>query len=112
MARLISSSRDADSLYGLLVRLSATDNSLSSLAARYALSALSYQSVHKIEGALWHQNAAIRALQGAIESPGQSCVMRMMAASMLLSTFEVSNITANLTVPEFPHERQFPKALP
>lgn len=38
-----------------------------------------------------HQGAAIRALQGAIESPDQACVMRMMAASMLLSTFEVRN---------------------
>ena len=92
---LISSSRDADSLYGLLVRLSATDNSLSSLAARYALAALSYQSVKKSYIATWHQSAAIRALQGAIEAPDQAGVMRMMAASMLLSNFEVSTITAN-----------------
>lgn len=109
MARLISSSRDADSLYGLLVRLSATDNSLSSLAARYALSALSYQSMRRSDGAFWHQNAAIRALQGAIQAPNEACVMRMMAASMLLSTFEVSmsiedlitDMTVNLLIVRF-----------
>ncbi|KAI5456939.1 fungal-specific transcription factor domain-containing protein [Mariannaea sp. PMI_226] len=88
VARLISSSHDADNLYGLLVRLSLSDDNLPSLATRHAISALSYQHLNMESAAMMHQTSAIRALQAAIENVDPSRAMQMMAASMLLSIFE------------------------
>ena len=76
-------------LYGLLVRMSLTDNGPSALATRHALSALAFQNVGHRQTAYRHQTTAIRALQAAIESrmqPAQS--FQAMAASMLLNYYE------------------------
>ncbi|KAH6987946.1 fungal-specific transcription factor domain-containing protein [Ilyonectria sp. MPI-CAGE-AT-0026] len=93
VARLISSSHSADDLYGLLIRLALTDDESPSLAARYAISALSYQHLRMETAAITHQGIAIRALQAAIEDCDPSRVMQMMAAGMLLSIFETLNFT-------------------
>lgn len=95
VARLISSSYSADDLYGLLIRLALTDDESPSLAARYAISALSYQHLRMETAAITHQGIAIRALQAAIENCDPSRVMQMMAAGMLLSIFEVRQINYN-----------------
>jgi hypothetical protein len=88
---LVSSSSDASGLYGLLLRLSFHDNGFPSLATRHALAALSYQHLDKYKAAL-HQARSIRALQSAIEHFPVSSAMQTMAASMLLSIFEVGEL--------------------
>lgn len=95
VVRLISSSHSADDLYGLLIRLALTDDESPSLAARYAISALSYQHLRMETAAITHQGIAIRALQAAIEDCDPSRAMQMMAAGMLLSIFEVRQINYN-----------------
>lgn len=78
-------------LYGLLVRMALTDNSPPALAVRHAISALSYQHLAQRHTANLHQATAVRALQGAIESPMQPMqALQSMAASMLLNLYEVS----------------------
>lgn len=89
MARLVSSSQSCDDLYGLLVRMSFQDESLPSLASRYAISALSYQHMAMAQVAVVQQTNAIRALQAAIETAVPSECMQLMAASMLLNIYEV-----------------------
>lgn len=91
VARLVSSSQSCDELYGLLVRMSFQDDSLPSLASRYAISALSYQHLAMDKTAVMHQTRAIRALQSAIETAVPSECMQLMAASMLLNIYEVCN---------------------
>ncbi|KAL7947567.1 fungal-specific transcription factor domain-containing protein [Trichoderma barbatum] len=91
VALLISSSQNANDLYGLLIRLSLTDDSLPSLASRCAISALSYQCLGVETAAVMSQTNAIRALQAAIETHDPSQAMQMMAASMLLCIFETLN---------------------
>ncbi|KAK5996189.1 hypothetical protein PT974_04617 [Cladobotryum mycophilum] len=95
VARLVSSTHDADSLYGQLIWLSLTDDSLPSLASRHALSALSYQHLQRNHDAVAHQTRAIRALQAAIETPNVQQTMQMMTASMLLSIFETLNFESS-----------------
>lgn len=85
----VSATDDFADLYGLLMRMSLTDNGPSALAMRHALSALASQSVGQIQMAYRNQITAIRALQTAIESkmqPGES--FQAMAASMLLNYYE------------------------
>lgn len=89
VARILSSSNRNDELYGLLVRMAFQDDSLPSLASRYAISALSYQHLAMEKAAVMHQMAAIRALQTAIETAKAAECMQMMAASMLLNIYEV-----------------------
>ncbi|PTB63016.1 hypothetical protein BBK36DRAFT_1171822 [Trichoderma citrinoviride] len=91
VARLVSSSQSCDDLYGLLVRMSFQDETLPSLASRYAISALSYQHLAMDKTAVMHQTRAIRALQTAIETAAPSECMQLMAASMLLNIFETLN---------------------
>ncbi|EPE02448.1 hypothetical protein F503_00716 [Ophiostoma piceae UAMH 11346] len=85
----VSATDEFTDLYGLLLRMSLTDNGPSALATRHALSALSFQSVGHKQTAYRHQTMAIRALQTAIEArmqPAQS--FQAMAASMLLNYYE------------------------
>lgn len=89
VARILSSSNRNDELYGLLVRMAFQDDSLPSLASRYAISALSYQHLAMEKAAVMHQMAAMRALQTAIETAKAAECMQMMAASMLLNIYEV-----------------------
>ncbi|KAL6875812.1 fungal-specific transcription factor domain-containing protein [Trichoderma longibrachiatum] len=91
VARLVSSSQSRDDLYGLLVRMSFQDETLPSLASRYAISALSYQHLAMDKAAVMHQTRAIRALQAAIETAAPSECMQLMAASMLLNIYETLN---------------------
>ncbi|KAL7809082.1 fungal-specific transcription factor domain-containing protein [Trichoderma gracile] len=91
VARLVSSSQSGDDLYGLLVRMSFQDETLPSLASRYAISALSYQHLAMDKTAVMHQTRAIRALQTAIETAAPSECMQLMAASMLLNIYETLN---------------------
>ncbi|EGR47030.1 uncharacterized protein TRIREDRAFT_109410 [Trichoderma reesei QM6a] len=91
VARLVSSSQSGDDLYGLLVRMSFQDETLPSLASRYAISALSYQHLAMDQTAVMHQTRAIRALQTAIETVAPSECMQLMAASMLLNIYETLN---------------------
>ncbi|KAL6898715.1 fungal-specific transcription factor domain-containing protein [Trichoderma evansii] len=91
VARILSSSNRNDELYGLLVRMAFQDDSLPSLASRYAISALSYQHLSMEKAAVMHQMAAIRALQTAIETASPAECMQMMAASMLLNIYETMN---------------------
>ncbi|EHK18365.1 uncharacterized protein TRIVIDRAFT_77131 [Trichoderma virens Gv29-8] len=91
VARLVSSSQSCDELYGLLVRMSFQDDSLPSLASRYAISALSYQHLAMDKTAVMHQTRAIRALQAAIETAVPAECMQLMAASMLLNIYETLN---------------------
>ncbi|TFB01675.1 hypothetical protein CCMA1212_006371 [Trichoderma ghanense] len=91
VARLVSSSQSCDDLYGLLVRMSFQDETLPSLASRYAISALSYQHLAMDKTAVMHQTRAIRALQTAIETAAPSECMQLMAASMLLNIYETLN---------------------
>ncbi|KAL7785832.1 fungal-specific transcription factor domain-containing protein [Trichoderma ceciliae] len=91
VARLVSSSQSCDELYGLLVRMSFQDESLPSLASRYAISALSYQHLAMDKAAVMHQTSAIRALQAAIETAAPAECMQLMAASMLLNIYETLN---------------------
>ncbi|EHK47090.1 hypothetical protein TRIATDRAFT_306814 [Trichoderma atroviride IMI 206040] len=91
VARILSSSNRNDELYGLLVRMAFQDDSLPSLASRYAISALSYQHLAMEKAAVMHQMAAIRALQAAIETAKAAECMQMMAASMLLNIYETMN---------------------
>jgi hypothetical protein len=88
VARLASSSLENDDLYGLLLKLSMNDDEPPTMAARHAISALSYQHLD-VERALLHQTRAIRALQSAIEYFDPSRATQAMAASMMLSIFEV-----------------------
>ncbi|CAK7218075.1 hypothetical protein SBRCBS47491_003383 [Sporothrix bragantina] len=80
-----------DDLYGLLVRMSLTDDGPPALATRHALSALSYQTLGQQAFAYAHQSTAIRALQAAIENPmlQPSQYFQAMAASMLLNYYEI-----------------------
>lgn len=89
VTRLVSSSSDAESLYGLLIRIATMDNNISALACRHALAALSYQYVQNATAAKSHQIVAIRALQSAVESRAQYDGMKIIAASLLLCIFEV-----------------------
>ncbi|KAM0261021.1 hypothetical protein ACHAQJ_002460 [Trichoderma viride] len=91
VARLVSSSQRSDELYGLLVRMSFKDESLPSLASRYAITALSYQHLAMDKVAVMHQTRAICALQTAIETAVPSECMQLMAASMLLNIYETLN---------------------
>ncbi|KAF2092404.1 hypothetical protein NA57DRAFT_50419 [Rhizodiscina lignyota] len=96
IARLISSSHDADNLYGLLVRLSFNDNEPPSLATRHAISALSYQHLSMERTAIMHRTSAIRALQNAIGYLEPSQIIQTTAASMLLSVAEILNYEASI----------------
>ncbi|CAK7200444.1 hypothetical protein SEUCBS139899_003139 [Sporothrix eucalyptigena] len=79
-----------EDLYGLLVRMSLTDDGPPALATRHALSALSYQTLGQKEFAYAHQSTAIRALQMSIESQMQPAqYFQAMAASMLLNYYEI-----------------------
>ena len=80
-----------DDLYGLLVRMSLTDDGPPALATRHALSALSYQTLGQPAYAYAHQTTAIRALQTAIENPQlqPAQYFQAMAASMLLNYYEI-----------------------
>ncbi|CAK7229192.1 hypothetical protein SCUCBS95973_007138 [Sporothrix curviconia] len=80
-----------DDLYGLLVRMSLTDDGAPALATRHALSALSYQTLGQQAIAYAHQSTAIRALQVAIENPAlqPAQYFQAMAASMLLNYYEI-----------------------
>jgi len=72
--------------------MSLTDDSAPSLAARHAISALSNQHLQRNEAAVWHQTKALGALQAAIEGPVETNkALQMMAASLLLNIFEVSD---------------------
>jgi hypothetical protein len=64
------------------------DDEPPTIAARHAISALSYQHID-VEKALLHQTKAIRALQFAIEYFDPSRATQAMAASMMLNIFEV-----------------------
>jgi hypothetical protein len=88
VARLISSSYDANDLYSLLLRLSIGDDEKPTLATRHAISALSYQHLDKYKASSY-QTSAICALQSSIETLVPSRAIQAMAASMLLSIFEV-----------------------
>jgi hypothetical protein len=88
VARLASSSLENDDLYNLLLKLSMNDDEPPAMAARHAISALSYQHFN-LEKALSHQMSAICALQVAIESFDPSRALQTIAASMLLNIFEV-----------------------
>lgn len=77
----------------MLVRMAFQDDSLPSLASRYAISALSYQHLAMEKTAMMHQMAAIRALQTAIETASAAECMQMMAASMLLNIYEVCPVS-------------------
>ena len=77
-------------LYELLVRLSLNDDTSSAMATRHAISAISYQHMSMGEVATMHQLRATSALQEAINDFNPSSSMQMIAASMLLSLFEVS----------------------
>ncbi|KAH6645304.1 fungal-specific transcription factor domain-containing protein [Truncatella angustata] len=94
VARLISSSYDADDLYGLLLRLSINDDEKPTLATRHAISALSYQHLDK-DKALVYQTNAVCALQSSIEALVPSRAIQTMAASMLLSIFETLNFDSS-----------------
>ncbi|KAH8203323.1 hypothetical protein TruAng_002519 [Truncatella angustata] len=59
VARLISSSYDADDLYGLLLRLSINDDEKPTLATRHAISALSYQHLDKDKALVYQTNATL-----------------------------------------------------
>ena len=89
VAGLVSVSDDANNLYDLLVKMSLNDDHSPSLATRHAISALSYKHLRQEKLALAHQTSAIRALQTSIEHLDPSLATQVMAASMLLSIFEV-----------------------
>ncbi len=91
MARLVAvTHEDAQTLYGLLARMSLTDDTPASLATRHAIAALSNQHAGKSVVAMWHQTKALGALQTAIERPVElSSALQMMAASLLLGMSEV-----------------------
>ena len=88
VGRLISSSCDTDDLYGLLVRLSINDNDLPTSAIRHAISALSFQHIDP-EKAIVHQTSSLRALQATIVNYSPSSALKAIAASFLLSIYEV-----------------------
>lgn len=77
------------------MRMSLSDDQPSSLATRHAINALSYQHLHMEKAALLHQTSAIRALQTSINNLDPSQGMLTMAASMLLSIFEVRHTGYN-----------------
>ena len=91
VSRLLCSSSDADELYSLIIRIAQdNDDDLASTATRSAVSALSFQHMGLETEAATLKLIAFRALQGAIETPVPSVrAMQMIAASMLLSIFEV-----------------------
>jgi hypothetical protein len=93
---LVSFSSGANDLYNLLVRMSLSDDQSPSLATRHAISALSYQHLHMKKAAIAHQTSAIIALRMSIEDLRPSQAMQAMAASMLLSIFEVRNLSLDL----------------
>lgn len=71
------------------MRLSINDNNLPTLATRHAISALSFQHVDS-DKAILHQTYALRALQATIVNFSPSWALKAIAASMLLSLFEVT----------------------
>lgn len=87
--RLVSSSHDPNDLCALLIRLSLKDDSLASMASRFAISALSFHYLGKRKEATAQYGSAIRALQASIEALDKTKAMQMMAASMLLCIYEV-----------------------
>ncbi|KAB5549453.1 hypothetical protein GE09DRAFT_1126523, partial [Coniochaeta sp. 2T2.1] len=72
----------------LPVSLLISSSTAPSLATRHALSALSYQQLDKQKASL-HQSQAIRSLQLAIATFPASRAWQTMAASMILSIYEV-----------------------
>ncbi len=90
VSRLVScNSRD---LYGLLVRMSLSNETAPSLATRHAIAALCFQHRGMDGVALSHQTLAIRSLQVALNDPlGPTEALQSLAASRLLNIFEVSS---------------------
>jgi hypothetical protein len=91
IARLVSSEIETVGVYNLLIKLSLGEN-LPAIAIRHAISALSHQHLHMLEKAFLHRAKAVRALQAAVDDPNSSPCrpIQIMAASMLLTIFEVS----------------------
>jgi len=96
VSALISSTCEnmGNDLYGLLVRMSLGDENLPALATRHAIAAISYQHIGQEEAALTHKTNSINALQRTVDqltsgSMDTGEAFRAMAASMLLSIFEV-----------------------
>ncbi|KAM0257112.1 hypothetical protein ACHAQJ_004576 [Trichoderma viride] len=89
--RLITSRGDLrQDVCGLLRRMSLTDNGIPSLAVRYAMNAISYLYLGKLDEAMFHQIYAVSALQGAIDRfIDPRCRAQAIAASLLLSLYEV-----------------------
>ncbi|PWI67040.1 hypothetical protein PCL_04546 [Purpureocillium lilacinum] len=94
VSRLVScNSRD---LYGLLVRMSLSNETAPSLATRHAIAALCFQHRGMDGVALSHQTLAIRSLQVALNDPlGPSEALQSLAASRLLNIFETVNVNAS-----------------
>jgi hypothetical protein len=70
--------------------MSLADNGISSLAVRYAMNAISYLYLRKLDEALFYQMHAVSALQGAIDRIlDPRCRAQAIAASLLLSLYEV-----------------------
>ncbi|KAK4239094.1 hypothetical protein C8A03DRAFT_43229 [Achaetomium macrosporum] len=83
-------------LCGLLVRMSLADETPAALAARHAISALSYQHLGNHAAAVMHQAKSLGALQVTINRLGAGDLeagqaLQAMAASMLLNIFETLN---------------------
>lgn len=94
--RLITSRGDLrQDVCGLLRRMSLTDNGVASLAVRYAMNAISYLYLRRTDEAMLHQMRAVSALQGAIDRiQDPRCRAQAIAASLLLSLYEVYSIAA------------------
>ncbi|UKZ78821.1 hypothetical protein TrVFT333_006566 [Trichoderma virens FT-333] len=98
--RLITSRGDLrQDVCGLLRRMALTDDGVSSLAVRYAMNAISYLYLRMPDEAMMHQMRAVTALQGAIDRiPDPRCRAQAIAASLLLSLYEVLCPSGKTTV--------------
>lgn len=82
--------------------MSLTDDGVSSLAVRYAMNAISYLYLGKADEATLHQMHAVAALQGAIDRiKDPRCRAQAIAASLLLSLYEVCSGSAALIYTSF-----------
>lgn len=81
----------------LLFRMSLSDNSVSSLAVRHSMNAISYLYLQKPTEALYHHMQAVSALHRSVNQINQEMHhgvrSQALAASMLLSLYEVSEVT-------------------
>ncbi|KAE9378870.1 hypothetical protein N431DRAFT_553212 [Stipitochalara longipes BDJ] len=97
IAMLLTSREDKEfELYKLLLRMALSDNTLPSLAIRFAISALAHLHMRRSSEASLFQIKAVSALSQSINREmGTEEGLKTMAASMLLNIYEVVSGTAS-----------------